>query len=101
MKAFYLTIILISNLAFTSCNYHSSTAGKTIFNMNMEDGLTSLDPAFSRNQFAVWMTNQLFDGLVQIDDSLHLKPCVAKSWEISPDAKLYTFHLRSDVYFQD
>jgi oligopeptide transport system substrate-binding protein len=101
MKALYLTIILISTLAFTSCNYSNSTPGKTIFNMNMEDGLTSLDPAFARNQFAIWMTNQLFDGLVQIDDSLHLKPCVAKSWEISNNNTLYTFHLRTDVYFQD
>lgn len=69
--------------------------------MNMEDGLTSLDPAFARNQFALWMDNQLFDGLVQVDDSLHIKPCVAKSWEIADNGMRYTFHLRNDVYFHD
>ena len=69
--------------------------------MNMEDGLTSLDPAFARNQFALWMDNQIYSGLVQVDDSLHIKPCVAKSWDISPDGKLYTFHLHNDVYFHD
>lgn len=102
MKASYLSIILIiSTLTFTSCNSNNDTSGKTVFNMNMEDGLTSLDPAFSRNQFAIWMTNQLFNGLVQIDDSLHLKPCIAKSWEITENGTLYTFHLRNDVYFHD
>ncbi|RKR80215.1 peptide/nickel transport system substrate-binding protein [Mucilaginibacter gracilis] len=101
MKALYLYLILLSTLAFTSCNSNKNTDGKTIFNMNMEDGLTSLDPAFARNQFALWMDNQLYDGLVQIDDSLHMKPCIAKSWDIAAKGTLYTFHLRNDVYFQD
>ena len=28
-----------------------------------------------------------------------MKPCIAKSWEISPDGLSYTFHLRNDVFF--
>jgi peptide/nickel transport system substrate-binding protein len=30
-----------------------------------------------------------------------VKPCIAKSWEISDDGLAYTFHLRDDVYFHD
>jgi peptide/nickel transport system substrate-binding protein len=103
MKATYLYYVLILSitLAFTSCHTNNPGSNKTVFNINLEDGLTSLDPAFARNQYALWMDNQLYNGLVQIDDSLHLKPCIAKSWDISPDATLYTFHLRNDVYFQD
>lgn len=47
------------------------------------------------------MDNQVYNGLVQIDDSLKARPCIAKSWEISPDGTTYTFHLRNDVYFHD
>jgi peptide/nickel transport system substrate-binding protein len=47
------------------------------------------------------MDNQLYNGLVQIDDSLHIQPCIAKSWDVSADGLLYTFHLRNDVYFHD
>ncbi|WP_232456869.1 ABC transporter substrate-binding protein [Pedobacter psychrophilus] len=47
------------------------------------------------------MCNQIFSSLVQIDDSLNIKPSVAKSWEISEDGKTYTFHLRDDVFFHD
>jgi oligopeptide transport system substrate-binding protein len=96
-----LYILLIFQLAFVSCHTDSRSSKKTIFNLNMEDRLTSLDPAFARNQNAMWSDNQLYNGLVQIDDSLRTKPCIAKSWEISPDGKQYTFHLRTDVYFHD
>lgn len=86
---------------FLSCNQNNSSSQKKIFTLNLDQGLTSLDPAFARNQNVLWMTNQIFNGLVQIDDSLNIKPCIAKSWEISEDGKTYTFHLRNDVYFHD
>jgi peptide/nickel transport system substrate-binding protein len=95
----YLIIILF--LQFASCTSDQSSSKKTIFNINLDEGLSSLDPAFARNQNTLWMDNQVYNGLVQIDDSLKTRPCIAKSWEISPDGTIYTFHLRNDVYFQD
>jgi peptide/nickel transport system substrate-binding protein len=88
-------------LLLTACNNQPETSRKTVFNINLDQGLSSLDPAFARNQNALWMVNQVFNGLVQIDDSLHVQPCIAKSWQISADGAIYTFHLRNDVYFQD
>ena len=88
-------------LLFSACNGTDSKSHKTVFNLNLDDGLTSLDPAFARNQNAIWMDNQLYNGLVQLDDSLQVKPCIAKRWEISDDGLQYTFHLRNDVHFQD
>ena len=84
-----------------SCTNNPSTGGKTIFNINLDEGLSSLDPAFARNQNTIWMTNQVFNGLVQIDDSLNTRPCIAKSWVISEDGLIYTFNLRNDVFFTD
>jgi oligopeptide transport system substrate-binding protein len=97
----FLGVLILILLAFTSCTRDTSTSKKTVFNINLDEGLSSLDPAFSRNLYTIWMDNQLYNGLVQIDDSLKNRPCIAKSWEISPDGTLYTFHLRNDVYFQD
>jgi len=93
--------LAISLLLVTACGTNSRDSHKTIFNINLDDGLTSLDPAFARNQNAIWMDNQLYNGLVQLDDNLKVKPCIAKSWEISADGLQYTFHLRNDVLFQD
>jgi len=73
--------------------------GRTVFRYNESAGITSLDPIFARDQANIWAINQLFNGLVQLDDKLKVKPCIAKSWEISPDGLNYTFHLRNDVFF--
>ena len=73
--------------------------GRTVFRYNESAGITSLDPAFARDQSNIWACNQLYNGLVQLDENLKVKPCIAKSWEISPDGLQYTFHLRNDVFF--
>jgi len=101
MNRLLVSCLILFTLLSNSCNTNTSHSTKTIFNINLDEGLSSLDPAFSRNQFAIWMNNALYNGLVQVNDSLQTVPCIAKSWEISPDGQLYTFHLRNDVYFQD
>ena len=37
--------------------------------------------------------------MVQLDKDLQVQPAIAKGWDISDDAKAYTFHLRTDVLF--
>ncbi len=94
-------LFVISLFLLFGCKSDDKKNNKTIFNINLDQGLTSLDPAFARNQNVLWMCNQIFSSLVQIDDSLNIKPSVAKSWEISENGKTYTFHLRDDVFFHD
>lgn len=74
---------------------------KTVFKYNEPAGITSLDPAFSRTTENIWAVNQLFNGLVQMNDQLEVKPCIARSWEISDNGLEYTFYLRDDVFFHD
>ncbi|WP_443944372.1 ABC transporter substrate-binding protein [Pedobacter sp. AW1-32] len=84
-----------------SCTEKTPNDTRKVFNINLDQGLTSMDPAFARNQNAIWMTNQIFNGLVQINPQLQTVPCIAKSWEKSANGLTYTFHLRSDVFFHD
>ena len=72
-----------------------------IFHYNEYNGIASLDPAFAKSQSTMWPAHQLFNTLVEVDDQLHIVPALAKSWEISLDRKLFTFHLRTDVWFHD
>ena len=52
------------------------------------------------NQFQ-WY-NCIFDTLVKVqDDSKTLTDDLAKTWDVSPDASVYTFHLASGVKWQD
>ncbi|MVN21565.1 ABC transporter substrate-binding protein [Mucilaginibacter sp. HMF7410] len=99
-RAEIILILLLALLFLSGCT-SKDQSNKTVFNFNMDDLLTSLDPAFARNQNAIWCDNQIYNGLVQIDDSLKTKPCIAKTWEVSADGLRYTFHLRNDVFFHD
>lgn len=74
---------------------------KTVFRYNEPAGIESLDPAFARYTEDIWVMNQIFNGLVQMDSNLQVQPCIAKSWTISNDGKVYSFILRDDVYFHD
>lgn len=70
-----------------------------VFRYNEHSNISSLDPAFAKQLPDIWAVNQLFNGLVQLDDSLQVRPDIAKKWSISEDGKSYTFTLRKDVYF--
>jgi ABC-type transport system substrate-binding protein len=88
------------SILFTSC-YNEKKSDKKIFHYNADTGIPSLDPAFAKSQATMWPAHQLFNTLVEIDDSLHLVSSVAKYWDISEDRKTYTFHLRNNVFFHD
>jgi oligopeptide transport system substrate-binding protein len=88
-------------LMIVSCSGKDENSHKKVFNVNLDQNVTSLDPAFARNQNAIWMINQIFNGLVQVDTALNPIPCIAKTWQMSKDGLTYTFNLRNDVFFQD
>ncbi|MCF6170681.1 MAG: ABC transporter substrate-binding protein [Bacteroidales bacterium] len=75
--------------------------GKMIFRYNEPAGIASLDPAFARDLPHIWVCNQLYNGLVKLNDSLLVEPAIAKSWTISDDGLTYRFVLRDDVYFHN
>jgi peptide/nickel transport system substrate-binding protein len=76
-------------------------AGRTVFRYNEAANITSLDPAYARDQANIWAAHQLFSGLVQLGEHLEIKPCIARSWDISGDGREYIFHLRKDVFFHN
>lgn len=87
-------------LVLTSCHSNNKDVDpRTVFRYNSDNGITSLDPAFARTQDNIWAVSQLFNGLVQLDSDLLIKPCIAHKWEVSADGLNYTFHLRQDVFF--
>lgn len=98
--AHILIIAILATNVFFSCNSNRHE-DKQIFRYNEFRGIASLDPAFAKNQSTMWPTHQLFNTLVEVDDSLNIKPSLAERWEISEDKRTYTFYLRKDVQFHD
>lgn len=99
LKINKLIILSLFSLIIIGCNHRNEDGDKMIFRYNESVGIQSLDPAFSSGQAALWPCNMLYNGLVDLDDSLKVIPMIAKHWEISEDGKVYTFFLRDDVYF--
>lgn len=96
----YYISICCCIIFFASCSKSKKeNKDHLVFRYNENAAVNSLDPAFSRIRPSIWVCNQLFNGLVQLDTALNIQPDIAKSWEISPDGKTYTFTLRDDVYF--
>jgi oligopeptide transport system substrate-binding protein len=96
----FLPIVLL--FGFSSCTTtEKENDGRTIFSYNETGGITSLDPARTFNFENTRAANQLFNGLVQMDDALNVIPSIAHKYEISEDGLVYTFYLRNDVYFHN
>jgi ABC-type transport system substrate-binding protein len=92
-------------LGLTSCSGPSGelsqAEAKRVFRYNQPEALTSLDPAFTRNQANIWAVSQLYNGLVELDSTLLPAPALARRYTISPDGLTYTFWLRRGVRFHD
>jgi ABC-type dipeptide transport system, periplasmic component len=96
---YYISIFWISLTLFSCGKDAKENRDHEVFRFNQDANVSSLDPAFAKSQENIWMCNQLYNGLVQLDDSLNIKPDLAKSWAISENGKIYTFTLRKDVFF--
>ena len=93
--------ILVAGCWLLVACYNKKNTEGNIFHYNEFNGIASLDPAFAKSQSTMWPAHQLFNTLVEIDDSLRIVPSLAKSWDVSADRTVFTFHLRDDVFFHD
>ena len=99
--SFFCLLSIVYCLLLFSCNPSGKDSDKKFFRYNESGEITSLDPASAKRTENIWAVNQMFNGLVQLDDNLQVIPCIAKNWDISDSGRTYKFHLRSDVYFHD
>jgi peptide/nickel transport system substrate-binding protein len=82
-----------------SCTAPDHSVDRRVFRYNQEGGISSLDPAFARDQANIRAVAQLFSTLVSVDENLNVQPQLSTHWEIMDQGKLYRFFLRRDVLF--
>jgi oligopeptide transport system substrate-binding protein len=94
--------VFTAALVLTSCNGGEKQTDKhVVFSYNEGNSITSLDPAAASTFENIQGVNQLFNGLVQMNDHLTVEPAIAKKFSVTADGIIYTFNLRTDVYFHD
>ena len=95
----YLILLLNTLTGIHGCKNVDKVSDSLIFKYNEDQTIATLDPAFVSNQSEIWIINQLFNRLIELDSALMPTPSLAKSWETEDSARVYKFHLRSDAYF--
>lgn len=87
--------------ALASAVSPSPNAGKVTLRLGWTVDVENLNPFIGYgSSYEVWCLN--YDFLVGYDaEDGSPRPEIAESWEISPDGKVWTFHIRKGVKWQD
>lgn len=91
----FLVLIFFTGLLGTGCFRRETPADVTIINGAEPE---TLDPAVIVSQPDERVVRGLYEGLLRLDPKTGQPiPGMAESWDISPDGKIYTFHLRTNL----
>ena len=69
--------------------------------VGMSQDLPGLDPHPSTSTITYQVLSLVYQGLVDFDRDLKIRPVLAESWKVSPNGKEWTFALRKGVKFHN
>jgi len=106
----YSALAVATLLTLTACGGDSGstqdagnsdpvTGGNLTFAISIDSGC--IDPQQVGNNDALNIGRQLVDSLTVQNLDGEIQPWLAESWEVSPDATTFTFHLRQGATFSD
>ncbi|HVJ51012.1 MAG TPA: peptide ABC transporter substrate-binding protein [Aliidongia sp.] len=75
----------------------SSAQAAQVLNRPNDAEPESLDPQKTASLFPLGIDTDMFMGLLTLDADAKPVPGVAESWDVTPDKKIWTFHLRHDT----
>lgn len=81
------------------CKNVDNYSDSIIFRYNEDATLATLDPAFIKSQSEIWVAQQIYNGLIELDSALKPIPSLAYRWEVSADGLVYKFFLRRQAHF--
>lgn len=88
-------------LALTSCDVQGPQSDRLVFTYNASDGVRSLDPGKATDLESIWVVDQLYEGLLELDADLAVQPALAEAWSVSADGLTYAFRLRDGALFHN
>ncbi|MCU1483062.1 MAG: ABC-type transporter, periplasmic subunit [Subtercola sp.] len=101
--------LLVTALALSACSSGGTSTGSTAgavpdsLTVSLSQDPDTLDPGATGTNAALLVSAQMFDTLIYHlrDGKGDYQPGLATSYDMNTDATEFTFHLRSDVTFQD
>ena len=101
IAAVVLAAGLVTGSALAASPSASPADGKVVLRVGWTNDPDNLNPfvGAETSSYEIWLLN--YDFLVGYSLDLGPTPGLATSWETSPDGKVWTFHLREGVHWQD
>jgi peptide/nickel transport system substrate-binding protein/oligopeptide transport system substrate-binding protein len=94
-------VLLAFVVVVSACGGGSGASDRVIVDSRDESDPRSIDPSLSTDVPTGRAVGYLFDGLTAFDAAANVHPALAERWDVSPDGRTYTFHLRNGVTFHD
>jgi oligopeptide transport system substrate-binding protein len=101
---FALPLLLIAcgnqehaSVSASAIQVSSELASEQVLNRHLEADPRTLDPSLMTDVVGQIVLDDLYEGLVTLDEKGNTIPGVANSWETSADGKTWTFHLRDNA----
>lgn len=97
-------VMFLGVLLQASCQnkaVESEKQDKNTVRMALSTEIDSLDPFKATAGDTVTVMNQVFDGLLDVDENGNMVSDLAESYTVSDDGKTYDFKLKKNVLFHD
>ncbi len=95
-------LVIVASLAVVGLTLSASTGRRAELRFVNSTEPKTLDPHLITGEPEGRIAEAIFEGLTRLDaQSLEPVPGVAESWEITPDGKTYTFHIRTGARWSD
>ncbi|MBL8696775.1 MAG: ABC transporter substrate-binding protein [Alphaproteobacteria bacterium] len=98
--SFILSVSFAAALAAGTALAQQPRKGGNLVYANVS-GLGTQDPHVAAAVVELEPINHIFEGLVAMGEDYEAKPSIASKWEVTPDARTFTFTLRRGVKFHN
>lgn len=100
MKLIRVALPLLLALSLLACApQQTARSTSVVYGSTFEPN--TLNPITAPDIVSRSMIEMIFDGLVCADDQMQIHGELATDWSVSPDGKVWTFHLRRGVKWHD
>jgi peptide/nickel transport system substrate-binding protein len=96
-----LLAALVATWSPASAQDRTTAAGGSVYRRPLGNEPPTLDPARISDIYGRSVAQQIFDGLVEYDQTLTVTPALAQYWTGSRDGLTWTFTLRKGVRFHN
>jgi oligopeptide transport system substrate-binding protein len=97
----FLVLALLAAPGPAPAQESKASAPTAVYRRPLGNEPATLDPARINDVYGRSVAQQIFDGLVEFDQTLTIVPALAQYWRASRDGLTWTFILRKGVRFHD